>query len=626
MLPYTFSLCLLVGIYYPASSQDNEIPFTRVNLQNLNEFKPVGKNWKIADDVFYDFKEGGKTNINPGTGILVNDLSGKDKNNIFTVMEHGDIEIELDFMMDKNSNAGIYFQSRYEIQLFDSWGVKNPKYQDCGAIYERWDDTKPEGRKGFEGHPPAQNVSKAPGLWQHFKIYFRAPRFDEKGFKTENARFIKVIQNGVIIHENVEVTGPTRAAFFQDEKPLGPLMIQGDHGPVAIRNILYKAYGLEKVTLSGIKIAAYEGKFKSLSAFRSISPTKEMSINTLAHTGTDTTDYFAGKITGTMHIPKTGPYYFHLNLKWIPTVINSDKPNGGGEFLLDNKKVLVIDGGKSGFGSTIIELKAGDYPWVLSYFKSQKFWYVPTDDIVLAVEAPGIAYTTLNPAFKTLDAVGAIRVAVNGEPVMLRSFVDHNGKKKTHVLSVGEPGKLNYTVDLSSGGFLQLWRGDFTETTQMWYGRGEPQLALPLGSVISFSGKPSVAFLQDKNEAWPDSSAQYNYIGYDVDQAGRPVFKYALGNTQVRDFFEGSADGKKLKHSINIKTQDGAKTLWCLVAQGNDIIKMPNGLYSVNKEFFIEFAGKQQPVIRKTSSNMNELLLPIGIADNAGSITYSIIW
>ncbi|WP_460674701.1 hypothetical protein [Larkinella ripae] len=67
---------------------------------------------------------------------------------------------------------------------------------------------------------------------------FRAPRFDKNGAKTENARFIQVL-NDVIVNENVEVTGPTRSALFEDERSLGPLMFQGDHGPLAIRNIRY---------------------------------------------------------------------------------------------------------------------------------------------------------------------------------------------------------------------------------------------------------------------------------------------------------------------------------------------------------------------------------------------------
>ncbi len=56
---------------------------------------------------------------------------------------------------------------------------------------------------------------------------------------------VKVVHNGTVVHENVEVTGPTRAAAFDDERPLGPLMLQGDHRPVAYRNLRVKAVRLD---------------------------------------------------------------------------------------------------------------------------------------------------------------------------------------------------------------------------------------------------------------------------------------------------------------------------------------------------------------------------------------------
>jgi hypothetical protein len=90
-------------------------------------------------------------------------------------------------MMAKGSNSGIYLQGRYEVQLLDSWNVVNVKAGDNGGIYERWNDDKPEGQKGYEGHAPRQNASRAPGLWQHIKISFQAPRFNATGQKTENA-------------------------------------------------------------------------------------------------------------------------------------------------------------------------------------------------------------------------------------------------------------------------------------------------------------------------------------------------------------------------------------------------------------------------------------------------------
>ena len=89
------------------------------------------------------------------------------------------------------------------------------------------------------------NASRAPGLWQHLEISFRAPRFEGKK-KVANACFLRVVLNGVTVQENVEVTGPTRAALFTDERATGPLMIQGDHGPIAFRNVRIRPYQPEK--------------------------------------------------------------------------------------------------------------------------------------------------------------------------------------------------------------------------------------------------------------------------------------------------------------------------------------------------------------------------------------------
>jgi hypothetical protein len=139
-------------------------------------------------------------------------------------------------MMAPGANSGVYLQGRYEIQLLDSWSTTNPKSGDNGGIYERWDDSRPAGQQGYDGHAPRYNVSRAPGLWQHLKVSFQAPRFDATGHKTENARMLLVELNGVTIHEDVELLGPTRGSA-SEENAVGPLRLQGDHGAVAFRNI-----------------------------------------------------------------------------------------------------------------------------------------------------------------------------------------------------------------------------------------------------------------------------------------------------------------------------------------------------------------------------------------------------
>jgi sugar phosphate isomerase/epimerase len=173
----------------------------------------------------------------PGTGAIFNGPLGKTVN-LLSKREFGDVRAHIEFMVSKDSNSGVYFMGRYELQVFDSWG-KTPEYPgiECGGIYERWDENRPSGTKGFEGRSARVNASREPGQWQTFDAIFRAPRFDKAGRKIANARFEKVTHNGVVVHRDVEVTGPTRSSAYDDEKPVGPLMLQGDHGPVAYRNI-----------------------------------------------------------------------------------------------------------------------------------------------------------------------------------------------------------------------------------------------------------------------------------------------------------------------------------------------------------------------------------------------------
>jgi hypothetical protein len=166
----------------------------------------------------------------PGSTI-VNGPKGKTAN-LVTDEKFGDVELRLEFMVPRQSNSGVYLHGLYEIQVLDSYGIAKPGVHDCGAVYERWIDNK-----GVGGSPPKRNASLEPGKWQSFEIWFEAPRFDASGKKVRNARFVRVTHNGVLVQENVEVDGPTRAHMKLAEAETNPVMLQGDHGPVAYRNI-----------------------------------------------------------------------------------------------------------------------------------------------------------------------------------------------------------------------------------------------------------------------------------------------------------------------------------------------------------------------------------------------------
>jgi alpha-L-fucosidase len=178
----------------------------------------------------------------PGVGIVasVPKLELNEASNLLTEKSFGDCEVYLEFMIAKNSNSGVKLQNRYEVQLYDSYGRECPTARDCGGIYPHW-GIRPDG-KGVryldEGVPPATNAAKRPGEWQTLSIVFQAPRFDESGRKTHNARFESVTLNGQVVQQNVDVDSPTgNATTPLAETPKAPLSVQMDHGAVAFRNV-----------------------------------------------------------------------------------------------------------------------------------------------------------------------------------------------------------------------------------------------------------------------------------------------------------------------------------------------------------------------------------------------------
>lgn len=185
--------------------------------------------WQTAASVQLDPDDPRTFHVDPGNGVLVN--NGRTAN-IASETLHGDCELHLEFTVPEDSNSGVYLMGKYEIQILDSWEEEDRSYGSCGGIYARWVDEKAVG-----GRPPDVNASRPPGEWQEYDVLFRAPTFDTSGHKVSNAVFERVEWNGTVVHEGVEVKGPTRAAMPGPEWPRGPLMLQGDHGPVAYRNV-----------------------------------------------------------------------------------------------------------------------------------------------------------------------------------------------------------------------------------------------------------------------------------------------------------------------------------------------------------------------------------------------------
>jgi hypothetical protein len=162
-----------------------------------------------------------------GSGEMINLTTQHGESiDIYSKEKFGDCRIELQVMVPKGSNSGIYVMGEYEIQVLDSWGRERMGPGDMGAIYG--------------AGAPRVNACKKPGEWQKYVIDFQAPRFDASGKKITNAKFVRIELNGQVLHENLEMPGSTGGPLVGREAPFGPLMFQGNHGPVAYRNIIVK--------------------------------------------------------------------------------------------------------------------------------------------------------------------------------------------------------------------------------------------------------------------------------------------------------------------------------------------------------------------------------------------------
>lgn len=600
-----YSIFLLSFLALPAFSQQ------MISLKDLSAFDHPTKNWTIQGKVL-----GSPTDTlfqsSPGEGVLLNTLrNGKyhREDDLKFNFQHGDIHFKIDFMLPKGANSGIYFQGRYELQLFDSWGKKQVKYSDCGGIYERWDESRGKGNEGYEGYAPRVNASKAPGLWQHLEVEFEAPRFDAAGKKIKNAMFKKVLLNGVVIHENIMVSGMTRGALYDKEAAFGPISIQGDHGQVAFKNIWYETYDLPSVRPGKVNLKVYEGKFPDLKIGEA-KVVQTVSMDKITQKAIDLKSDFLAKFEEDFTVPESDVYEFKSN--WT----------GTGQLSIDGQ---LLNAGAHWYTESVfqkIKLEKGTHHLELIYAKD--FPWGPKS-LGLSVKRIGAHWVDFQERTSLPDpeAVGMIEQKADAEPVFQRSFAFHKGIKKTHVIHVGDPSGVHYTYNLKQGALLQVWKGKFLNVTQMWENRGEPQTAEPMGVNLVLDGKFPIV---GNHQQQPDSLQANDlvYKGYKIEH-GRPVFMYdwKSAGVQIEDRIVPNEHKNGLLRKIKIIGASAMKNgLELIAANGNFISGVKSNLNEVDgSEYYVLWKGGIGEIL-KVGNHHFQHRVPL----EGEEFNYQIIW
>jgi hypothetical protein len=171
------------------------------------------------------------TNANEWTKGRVDTAGGilnTDGGDILTKRKFNNYTLHLEFMLpyrpdargQGRGNSGLYHVDHYETQVLDSFGLDG-KNNECGGIY-----TKAE---------PLVNMCLPPLTWQTYDAEF-TNSVVENGKKVKNAR-LTLRHNGVVIHDNLEINGPTGGSRSEPEGTPGPIKLQGHGNPLQYRNI-----------------------------------------------------------------------------------------------------------------------------------------------------------------------------------------------------------------------------------------------------------------------------------------------------------------------------------------------------------------------------------------------------
>jgi hypothetical protein len=201
--------------------------------------------------------------------------------------------------------------------------------------------------------------------------------------------------------------------------------------------------------------------------------------------------------------------------------------------------------------------------------------------------------------------------------------------KRLYAAAVGTPAGLHYAYDFERGALLRVWRGGFIDTAEMWFERGDSQLAKPLGATLDLTGKAGVALLETPAaDGWPETPGDlYASEGYRLESDGTPVFLATLSSLRLTERFAPAAEGAGLTRTVTVEGTAASWAAFVLLAEADRITPAPGGWVVGDRAHYIDWPedSPHRPIV-VTAHGRQRLVVPVGGKNPPAPVTYTLVW
>src|SRR5690625_495791 len=661
-----------------------------LQLNSLQTFQNPTSGWQLSGSVFVSEPQGELISEH-GTGVLLYQGADELQDEILlTHREHGTATIELEFMLESESCFSLFLQGRYELEICDGSpspfdGVGRSGFADGTAGRSDNSGLGPDSRSdglirsdgsgsAYSGSPgvlvygddvritPLVDALRSPGVWQRLSVEFRAPELS--GSTVRPAQIERIRLNGAVIHRAITLPEISRNSAFDSEVESAPLGLHVHSGRSAFRHLnllderpivlsdlrfLYQEEDLDSVLDQGVPEPDSPGEGGAVQEAAQIENgpiSRETDQITVSHAARG--NNYALLYQGYMEIPESGTYDFESYARGEVTLLID------GERVLEPTPVpenpLHIN--LTDKVEARVDLEAGRLPFTLQYIKRQS----GSSALSLYASGPGIRkhrLTSAVGAWRSALPISSIPIIPGRRPEVMRSHIEHLGEMVFKGLSVGDPEEVHYSLDTDNASLLYIWSGDFVDAGPIWTGRGmDPDTRMVAGigipeNRITLSGRPLFAHLEDVGDGWPESAgAEYRFMGYRNDAAGRPTFHHQFGDLKVEEtlrpvtvesgsrlvrkviFYgwgseyegseyegsEGTGGSEENGSDVTADDHSANQDVWILIADGQKIDQRGEALYSIDDLDFLELETTLE-IHQRTAGGRDELLLRLPASD-----------